>query len=152
MTLNENGKGQGTHSRVCKSDVITKCKCGQEFKGQFTGVYASVRLHLENNCSEILSSNARHLMNFSIEKFPGIPQWLIDARKKEGPFYYDELENMQHFLISDKIIKTGESAYYYGEMKFGTNIGKSICYEYDDNKHSLHEGMLDFTYRTIGTF
>ena len=50
LTLNENGKGQGTHSRVCESNVITKCKCGEEFTGQFTGVYASVRQHVENEC------------------------------------------------------------------------------------------------------
>ena len=50
MNFNENGKGQGTYSRECVSDVITQCKCGEEFKGQFSQVFVSVRQLVENEC------------------------------------------------------------------------------------------------------
>ena len=72
------------------------------------------------------------MMNFNIETFPGIPQGLIDARKKAGPFYYDEQENPQHFEISEKIIKLTMVLYYYGELnKVRTTIGKGIYYDHN---------------------
>ena len=64
LNFNEEGFGQGSHNKACSSNVTTKCKCGQEYTGQFSKVYAEVRQHLECQCSHIISDNSRRLMNF----------------------------------------------------------------------------------------
>ena len=71
---------------------------------------------------------------------------MIDARKKEGPFYLDDYDNTKNLKFQTKSFKNEWQ--YYGEVdKHGNPIGKGI--HYSCNEQKLDEGIIACTTRII---
>lgn len=70
-----------------------------------------------------------------------MPKWLIDAHKKEGPFYFNQLDNTHTPNISNESLGLKPGIYYMGELKNHKPHGAGILFSHKESH--LTEGYFE---------
>ncbi len=68
LRANYYGAGVGEHADSCLKEVKFRCECGHHFSGNYSAVSFMLSAHLNNECTSVLTANARRLTR-AVTKF-----------------------------------------------------------------------------------